>query len=328
MQPWYKRIVQIVSAATLACLGVTASAADDDYPAGPIRWIVGYQAGGGSDVTARTVATVLQQQIKQTLVVENRPGAATMIGMNALLSAPADGYTIASADIASLVFNPALYTKLTYDPAQLDYVGGMVRHPFVLVVRQGLPVTSLQEFLSLARSQPGQLTYASAGNGSPHHVSMEMLQQRAGLRLVHVPYKGGAPAFQALMAGQVDAMMMDVPGGLLPNLNTGRFKILGIALPDRLAILPDVPTMAQAGLEDVVAYSFQLVVIKAQTPEARVQYLSAALQAAMQDPEVVSRMLAMGAEIMPLTAQQTRALVRSETEKWVSVIKAANIQLD
>jgi len=328
MKPWIKRITQVLLAAATACAGMTAAAADGDYPTGPIRWIVGYQAGGGSDITARTVVTAMQQNLKQTLVVENRPGAATMIGMNALLSAPADGYTIASADIASVVFNQALYTKLTYDPAQLDYVGGMVRHPFVLIVRQGLPVANLREFLALARSQPGQLTYASAGNGSPHHVSMEMLQQRAGLQLVHVPYKGGAPAFQALMAGQVDAMMLDVPGGLLSNLNTGRFKTLGIALPERLALLPDVPTMAQAGLDDVVAYSFQLVVVKTQTPDARVQVLSQALQAAMRDPEVVSRLLAMGAEILPLTSQETRALVQSEIAKWVPVIKAANIQLD
>ena len=324
-----KRVLKLVARASL-CLAalVPVLAAAQASPGVPVRWIVPYPAGGGADVVARIISHEMQKALGQPLVIDNRPGGGTRIGMGVLAAAPADGYTMATADVATLAFNPALYSRLPYDPrGSFAYVGGLARTPFVLAVRQGLGVNSVKELIELARSQPGRLSYASAGPGSPHHIAMEMLQQRAQVRLNHIPYKGGAPALQDLMAGQVDVMMLDLPG-LLANKGTRRFRTLGVALPARHALLPEVPTLDEAGLAGVVAYSWQVLLVRADTSRQAVDSLARALASAVAQPAVRERLSNAGADLLPLTPAQAAELVEAEIRKWTPVIRAANIQLD
>lgn len=191
-------------AALAAALSFSAAAAAQDWPAQPVRWIVPYPAGGGTDVLARTVANALEKPLGQTIIVENRPGAATIIGATAIAQAAPDGYVVGTADSGTLAFNPSLYAKLAYDPEQFTYIGGLARFPLLVAVRAESPLQSLEDLLAAARQSPGKLSAASAGAGSPHHLALELFKQRAGVDVLHVPYKGAAPAIQDLLGGQVE----------------------------------------------------------------------------------------------------------------------------
>lgn len=315
-----------VVASTLALLTTAASA--QAFPSQPLRWIVPYPAGGGSDVIARTVSASMKDALGQSIIVDNRPGAGTIIGTQALLASLPDGYTVSTADVGTLAYNPSLYTKLPYDVSKsFSYVGGLGRVGFVLVTRLGLPVNSVKEFLALAQREPGKLTFASAGPGSPHHVSMELLQQLGKIKLVHIPYKGGAPALQDLLAGQVDAMMLDVAGGL-SSMKAGKVKLLGVATPARLAQLPDVPTMEEAGMPGFIAYSWQGLLAPADAPPVAVKRLSMDLRKALADQTVRRRLEEFGVEPMPMSPEEFAAHAKAELRRWAPVIKAADIKLD
>lgn len=320
----------IVKWAVSLALGVLiqASAWAQAYPQRPVRWIVPYPAGGGSDVIARLLATVMKDELGQPLVVENRPGAGTIIGAQETAAAQADGYTILSADAGTLAYNPTLYSRLPYDAEKsFIYVGAFVRTPMALVARPGLRVASLKELIADARQHPGKYTYASAGPGSPHQLAMEMFQQRTGVRFVHVPYKGGAPAMQDVMAGQVDLMMLDVPGGIA-QMKAGRVQLLGLAMPGRMPQLPDLPTLSELGLDDFVAFSWQGIVVPAATPAPVVARLEAALAKALASPVVKQRLFDIGADPMSLAGPEFAAYARAERRKWGQVIQVANIRLD
>lgn len=296
---------------------------------GALRWIVPYAPGGGSDVMARVVAQSLKQELGgDNIVVDNKPGGGTIIGMQALLSSPSDGATVATADSGTLAFNPSLYSKLPYKiDSSFSYVGGLARIPLVLVTRQGLNVNSVQELIALAKSQPGKLTYGSAGQGSPHHVAMELFQQQVGVKLVHVPYRGAAPAVQDLMGGQVDLMLLDTAGGL-PAMKSGKVVMLASATPNRLAPISQVPTMAEAGVQDFLAYAWQGLVAPAGTPAAAIQKLDSALQKALASAPVRAKFDELGTETMPMSGAQFKDYVTKEEKRWSRVITAAGIKLD
>lgn len=312
----------------LAALSLAATAATaQSWPTQPIRWIVPYPAGGGADVVARTVASGIEKPLGQTIVVENRPGAATIIGATAISQAEPSGYVIGTADSGTLAYNPTLYAKLAYDPSKFTYIGGIAKFPLLLAVNVNSPYKTVDDVIQAAKKEPGKLTAASAGAGSPHHLALELFKQRTGANLLHVPYKGAAPAIQDLLGGQVDVMFIDLAAGL-PNVKAGKLRVLAAATPERVAVLPDTPTMAEQGVSDFTAYAWQGLVAPGGLPEPVVKKLSAELDAALKSPAVSQKMLDMGVIPMPLSAQEFKAYADKERTAWAEVIKKANIKLE
>jgi tripartite-type tricarboxylate transporter receptor subunit TctC len=312
-----------------AALGFAAvtSAFAQNWPTQPIHWIVPYPAGGGTDVVARTIASALEKPLGQTLVVENRPGAATIIGATAVAQAQPNGYTVGTADSGTLAYNPSLYSKLSYDPAKFTYIGGLAKFPLMLAVNVNSPYKTVADVLAAARATPGKLTAASAGSGSPHHLALELFKQRAGVNLLHVPYKGAAPAIQDLLGGQVDMMFIDLAAGL-PNVKAGKLRVLATATPQRLQVLPNVPTMAEQGVADFNAYAWQGLVGPAGLPDAVVKKLGADLQKTLTQPDVARRLEDMGVIPMPMNPAEFKDYAEQERKMWAGVIKKANIRLD
>ncbi|SHH42710.1 Bug family tripartite tricarboxylate transporter substrate binding protein [Pollutimonas bauzanensis] len=315
------RAMLILSATGVAGLAHAA------WPERSVQWVVPYPAGGGSDVIARLVATSLEKALGQTVVVENKPGAGTIIGASYIQNAKPDGYVFGTADSGTLAFNPWLYSTLQYDPLKFTYIGGLARFPLMLAVNQDSPYKTVQDLIAAARKDPGKLTASSAGAGSPHHLALEMFKQRAGADIAHVPYKGAAPAIQDLIGGQVSAGFVD-SAAALSNIKAGKLRVLAVATPERLALLPDVPTMAEAGVKDFNAYAWQGLVGPAGMPEDAVDRLNADLQAALKSEDVQARITGMGVEPMPMSASAFKAYADKQREEWGGVIKAAGIKLD
>ncbi|AHV93820.1 Bug family tripartite tricarboxylate transporter substrate binding protein [Bordetella holmesii] len=311
----------------LAVLSIATSASAQSWPTQPIRWIVPYPAGGGADVVARSVASGLEKPLGQTIVVENRPGAATIIGATAIAQAEPNGYMVGTADTGTLAFNPSLYSKLSYDPSKFSYVGGIARFPLLLAVNANSPFKTVEDVLQAARKEPGKLTAASAGAGSPHHLALELFKQRAHVNLLHVPYKGAAPAIQDLLGGQVDVMFIDLAAGL-PNVKAGKLRVLAAATPERLKALPDAPTMAEQGVPDFTAYAWQGLVAPAGLPQPVKDKLSAELEKTIRSPAVSQKLNDMGVEPMPMSPKEFQAYAERERATWAEVIKKANIHLE
>lgn len=318
------RIRTWLATGALSLAGTMAQAA---WPEGPVTWIVPYPAGGGTDVIARTVASSLEKTLGQTIVVENKPGGGTAIGASAIARAKPDGYTVGTADSGTLAFNPSLYKKLTYDPAKFTYIGGLARFPLVLAVPANSRFKNVNELIEAARKDPGALSASSAGAGSPHHLALERFMQLTKTKIVHVPYKGAAPALQDLIGGQVDLMFGDL-GSSLPNIKAGKIKVLAVTVPERLPLLPDVPTMAQEGVGDFVAYAWQGLVGPAALPQDIVEKLDQDLKSTLESGDVRKRVEALGVEIMPMTAKAFKEYSDKEREDWAKVIKTGNITLD
>lgn len=311
----------------MSALGLTGLAQAADWPEHSVQWVVPYPAGGGSDVIARVVASSIEKTLGQTVIVENKPGAGTIIGASFIQSAKPDGYVVGTADSGTLAFNPWLYSSLQYDPAKFTYIGGLARFPLMLAVNESSPYKTLQEFIDAAKKEPGKLTSSSAGSGSPHHLALEMFKQRAGVDITHVPYKGAAPAIQDLLGGQVSASFVDSAAGL-SNIKAGKLRVLAVATPKRLALLPDVPTMAEADVKDFTAYAWQGLVGPAGMPDDVVKKLNADLRAALISGEVASKITGMGVEPMPMTAENFKSYASQQREEWGKVIKTAGIRLD
>ncbi|CAB3710629.1 Bug family tripartite tricarboxylate transporter substrate binding protein [Achromobacter aegrifaciens] len=312
----------------LAALSLAAGAASaQSWPTQPIRWIVPYPAGGGTDVVARTVASGLEKPLGQTIVVENRPGAATIIGATAIAQAEANGYMVGTADSGTLAFNPSLYAKLSYDPSKFTYIGGIAKFPLLLAVNVNSPFKTVDDVIQAAKKEPGKLSAASAGAGSPHHLAQELFKQRTNANVLHVPYKGAAPAVQDLLGGQVDLMFIDLASGL-PNVKAGKLRVLAAATPERVAALPDVPTMAEQGVPNFTAYAWQGLVGPAGLPEPVVKKLAADLEATLKSPAVSQKILDMGVIPMPMSSQEFKAYAEQERSAWADVIKKAGIKLE
>ncbi len=317
----------------LAAAGATtaapwALAQQAAWPDQPLRWVVPYPAGGGTDVLARTVAEAMRQTLGQQIIVDNRPGASTNIGGQAVATAKPDGYTFMSADNAILAYNEHLFTKLPFNPEKdFTYVGGISRFPLALVVHPSFEAKTVKEFLAYARANPGKLNYASPGNGSPHHLAMEMFKNRTKTFLTHIPYRGAAPALQDVMGGQVPCMFLDLAAGL-PVITSGKVRALAIGSAKRVAALPDVPTLAEAGVPNTEVFAFQGILAPAGLPAAITARLNGDLNKALLNPAVVKRMNDFGMEALPGTPEQFRAMARSESKRWGEIIKAAGVKLD
>jgi tripartite-type tricarboxylate transporter receptor subunit TctC len=316
----------------LAAAGATTAApwatAQSTWPDQPLRWVVPYPAGGGTDVLARTVAEAMRQTLGQQIIVDNRPGASTNIGGQAVATAKPDGYTFMSADNAILAYNEHLFTKLPFNPEKdFTYVGGISRFPLALVVHPSFEAKTVKEFLDYARANPGKLNYASPGNGSPHHLAMEMFKNRTKTFLTHIPYRGAAPALQDVMGGQVPCMFLDLAAGL-PVITSGKVRALAIGSAKRVAALPDVPTLAEAGVPNTEVFAFQGILAPAGLPAAITARLNGDLNKALLNPAVVKRMNDFGMEALPGTPEQFRAMARAESKRWGEIIKAAGVKLD
>jgi tripartite-type tricarboxylate transporter receptor subunit TctC len=314
--------------AALSAASATPFARAQTYPNQTIRWVVPYPAGGGTDVLARTLAETLRGPLGQTIVVDNKPGAATNIGAGEVARSTPDGYTLLSADNAALAFNEYLFAKLPYDPQKdFTYIGGIARFPLALVVFPGFPVKDVKEFLAYAAAHPGEVNYASPGNGSPHHLAMELFKHRTGANVTHVPYRGAAPAMTDVMGGQVQCMFLDLAAGL-SMMQTGKVRVLAIGSAKRSSMLPDVPTLAEAGVSDVEVFAFQGLLGPAGLPPAIVAQLNAELNRAFDAPAVVKRFADFGMEPLRGSPEDFRKFARAEAERWGPVIKATGIKLD
>src|SRR5918999_3470079 len=312
--------------ALLCCLSVHANG--QGYPAKPVRVIVPYPPGGGNDTLARLFAAKLGERMGQPFVVENRPGAGTMIGTEAAAKSPPDGYTILLSSIATHALSPNLYARVPYDPikdfAPITLLGVA---PTVMVVNKDLPAASLAEFISLAKSKPGSFTYASGGNGTPPHINGEVFKALAGIDLLHVPYKGGGPALADLVAGRVH-VMLDTAASAMPHVRGGRLRALAISARERSPEYPEVPTFAEAGLPQYETNAWYSMHAPAGTPPEIVRRLKAELVAIVKDPDVVARFRQLSTEPVGSSPVEFAAFVKAELEKYARIIKAANIRLD
>lgn len=319
-----RHILATLGASALSALAPLARAQSDQ----PIRWVVPYPAGGGTDVLARTVAEALRTSTGQQVIVDNRPGASTNIGAQMVATAKPDGLTLMSADNAVLAYNEHLFSKLPFSPEKdFTYVGGLSRFPLALVVNPAFAAKDFKEFLAYAKANPGQLNYASPGNGSPHHLAMEMFKFRTKTFLTHIPYRGAAPALQDVMGGQVPCMFLDLAAGL-PVIQAGKVRALAVGSAKRMAALPDVPTLAEAGVPDTEVFAFQGVLAPAGLPAALTQKLNAEINKALASPAVVKRMQDFSMESLAGTPEQFRAFARAEAKRWGPIIQATGIKLD
>ena len=299
------------------------------YPNKPVRVIVPYAAGGGTDFFARTVGQKLGEGLGQTVVVDNKPGAATIIGGDAAAKAAPDGYTVLLADSTTLAVNPSLYKKLPFDPAKdLAPVTLTARFAMLLVVNPTLSkATTVKELVEEAKKAGGQMNYASVGAGTTHHLTMELFLQRVGVKMNHVPYKGAGPAIQDVVGGQVPVMFVDLAAGS-PMIKAGKLKVLAVASPKRIAALPDVPTFAEQGVANFEAWAWQGLAVPAGTPKDIIARLNSEYAKAIADPGVHQKLVEAGIEPVTSTPEQMAAYVKSETSKWAQVIKQADIKVE
>jgi len=315
-----------LAAGAVALPALSRLARADDYPSRPVRWIVCFAAGGPNDVTARLVGQYLAERLGQNFVIENRVGAGGNVGMEVALSSPPDGYTIAFVGPNNAI-NATLYEKLPFDFMRDSVpIAGTMQLTNVFEVNLDLPVKTIAEFIAYAKANPGKLNYASGGVGTSLHLCGELLKAMAGIDIVHVPYRGSAPALTDLLAGRVQSLFDNIPGAM-GQIKAGRVRPLGVTAAKRVPALPDVPAIAETvpGYEADVWYG---IAAPRGTPPEIVTKLNAAVNAVLADPRLKARMNELGGDPMPMSPAEFGQLVAHETEKWAKVIRAANIHLE
>ncbi len=325
-QPITRRSALALAAAS-AAIAMPLGSFAQGWPAKPIRWVVAYPAGGGSDFLARQLAPQLGKQLGQTIVIDNRPGAAGIIGTdNAAKSAP-DGYTIVTGDNGAMVFHSAMYKKLPYDPKDLVPVGFMARFPLILAVNPNSGFTSASQLLDEIKKNPGKYSYASPGIGSPHHLAMELLKDRTKAFVVHVPYRGTAPAVQDVIGWQVPMMVLDTAAGL-PQIRSGKVKALAVMSKKRIPSQPDVPTLDEIGIKDFDVTAWQALFVPKGTAPEIVARLTAEMNKAITTPDVKARLEDFGLEVTPSDGPALAAFLRNETAFWHKLIKERGLSAE
>ncbi len=301
--------------------------AQDAYPNKAVRIVVGFSAGGTTDVVARVLSKELTEEFGQSFVVENKPGAGSNIAAEYVVRAPADGYTLLMMAVTSAI-NQTLYPNLKFDVTKdLTAVALGAKVPNLLVVNPQLPVKSVKELVDYANKNPGKLNFASSGSGTSIHMTGELFKLQTKIDMSHIPYKGSSPALTDLVGGQVQMMFDNMPSAW-PLVQSGKLRALAVTAPARSPAAPDVPTMAEAGFEGFDVSSWFGLMAPAQTPDAVIQKLNAAVAKALAKPEVQKRLLDLGAVPQPMTAAQFGAFVKSEVSTWGAVVKAAGVQAD
>jgi len=298
----------------------------ETYPNRPVRWIVSFAAGGPNDTIARIIGQYLSDHLGQQFVIENRVGAGGNVGMQSALSAEPDGYTIAFVGPNNAI-SATLYEKLPFDFINDSVpVAGTMRLTNVMEVNPAVPANTVAEFIAYAKANPGKINFGSGGVGTSPHLSGELLKVMAGINLVHVPYRGTAPALTDLLAGRVEALFDNLPGSI-GHIRNGKLRALGVTAPKRVAALPDVPAIAETvpGYEATVWYG---IAVPKGTPPEIVEKLNHAVNAVLADPKLQARLAELGGEPMPMTPAEFGKLVAQETEKWGKVIRTANIRAE
>ena len=316
-----------VLALAAVCGGEDAAAAES-YPSRPVRLVVGFPPGGFVDFTARLVAGPMSAALGQQVVVENRSGAGGIVGTEIVARAVPDGYTLTVGSAGTHGVNQSLYPKLSYDVLRdFQAVARLADAPSILAVHPSLPVRNVKELLALARSQPGQINYASAGSGTSTHLAAVLFEHLGRVKLVHVPFKGGGPAMVALLAGEVP-VTFGTAASVSPHTKTGRLRGLAVTSGKRSAVLPDLPTIAESGLTGYEMLNWLGLFAPAGTPRAIVERLSNEAVRAVRAPEIVARFHAQGAEPSALSADAFAGFVRSEVEKWAKVVAATGMSVE
>lgn len=316
------------SAVQLLLIGLSSIACAQQYPTKPIRFVVGFSAGGASDITARIVGQKLSERLGQPVVIDNRAGASGTIAGGIVAKAPPDGYTLLAGATSILAINPALYSKLDYDSLK-DFapVSQTVSMPQLLVVHPSVKATNLKELLALAKAKPGELNYSSSGTGSSSHLAMELLKYMTGINVVHVPFKGSGQAMPNLLAGQVQLVFDPMPSSL-PHVKSGRLRAIAISTAARSPAIPDLPTVAEAGVPGYDSNLWYGVLLPARTPPAIVTKLNQAINAILREAEVGERFAALGADPQGGSSAEFRDYIASEVTKWGKVIKAVGLRAD
>jgi tripartite-type tricarboxylate transporter receptor subunit TctC len=313
--------------ALIAPLFVPAALAQD-FPSRPVHVVVPYPPSGNVDITARTIGPALGEALGQSIVIDNRAGAGGIVGTGYAIKAPPDGYTLLLGSSATITAGPAAFKRLPYEPLKdLVPIGSIQSVPIVLTVAPKTPAASFQDYVNLAKAKPGQVSVASAGTGSSNHLAIELLMRQANLKLLHVPYKGSGPALTDLMGSQVDSMMDQLTASI-GHIREGRIRALGISSLKRSPLLPDVPTLDEAGVKGYEAGTFTGLFAPAATPSAIVEKLAAALEKARANESVRERYRTLGVEMMDMSRAQFADYVRADYEKWLRVAREANISLE
>jgi tripartite-type tricarboxylate transporter receptor subunit TctC len=317
----------LAALAMLAC-GSFAQAADDDYPSRPVTLVVTFPPGGGNDAMARLIAAKMSAALRRQFVVENRAGAGGSLGTRAVAKAAPDGYTLLLGFSGTMAINPSLYKNVGYDP-QKDFVpiGLIASTPSVLVANPAFPAKTLSELIAYARQHPGEVNYASSGVGTVVHVSMEMFASMAGIKIRHIPYKGTGPAVTDLLGNQVSLMMPPLQP-VIGQITSGQLRAIGMASPDRSTLLPNLPTIAEAGVPGYTASMRYGLLAPAGTPAAVVVKLNAALNAALALDDVKARLATEGAEPLRSSPEEYRADLRRDEDYWAPVVRKLGLEVE
>ncbi len=309
----------------------TASAGDaqaQNYPARPIRLIVPQAPGSASDTVSRIIAAELTRQLGQQVVVDNRPGGALTIGIDMVVKAPPDGYSIGFGPVGALAISPNMVRKLPYNvDRDLQAIAQLASNQMLLAASPALPLKSVRDVIAYAKQNPGKLLNASSGNGTPGHVGFELFKFMTGTQIVHVPYKGGAAGIADLIAGQVH-LMMESQNSATPHAKAGRIRGLAVTGAKRSSALPDLPTIAEAGVPGYEASTWNGIVAPAGIPKAIVTKLNAEINKVLNSTTIKTRFAAIGAEPVAVTPEQFRNLIRTENAKWADVIKRSGAKID
>jgi tripartite-type tricarboxylate transporter receptor subunit TctC len=310
-------------------LATSPAGSQPAYPSKTITLLVPYPAGGTTDLLGRLVADQFRTGMGATVIVENKPGAGTTLGAGQVAKAQPDGHTLLMATSTTLAINKTLYRQLPYDPvADFTPIALVAAVPFALVVNPSLPVRSLSEFIAYAKAKPGELSYGSAGTGSPHHLGAEMLKTAAGLDIKHVPYRGSVPAMQDVIAGHIPLMVMDLQPAL-PQIREGKLRALGVTTAARVGSAPDIPTLAESGLAGFELVAWQGVVAPAGVPRPIIDRLSGEIAALVSAPETRTKLNALALEPLTGSTPDTfAAYVKSEIERWAPIVKASGASLE
>ena len=324
------RIPAVIATAAMLAVAAQAFAQGDaatQYPNRAVKVIVSAPAGGGLDIAARVIADRLAKMWGQPFVVENRPGAGGNLGAEAVAQAEPDGYTLLAAQPAPLTTNVVLYKKLNFDPAAFEPLAIMTSIPNTLVVRSDFPANSVAELIAYAKTNPGKVNFGSQGVGTTPHLSAELFARLSGTQLVHVPYRGTAQAINDIVAGHVDMLFFQLDS-VREQYRTNKVKMLAVTTPTRIASVPEVPTMAQAGLKDFRSDTWNALAAPPKTPAALVAKLNQGINAALAEPETAQHLRGMNMTPVGGTPEAARAFIKQETARWGEVIRAAKISVD
>ncbi len=320
----FRSSLHFLVAGILFC-GLAAQA--QNYPVKPVKIVVGYAAGGAVDTIARTVGQALAASLGQPFVVENKPGAGTNIAVKQVIDAAPDGYTLMLAANA-LAANPSLYQPAPFDPERdLKPVSLVGRVPVVIAANANAPFSTIAQLIAAAKARPGHISFASPGNGSTPHMAIEFFKRAAGISLLHIPYRGGSPAITDVIGGQLPLVAVNALE-VQPHVRSGRLKVLAVLSPNRTPVFPETPTIAESGFPGFEASVWYGFVTPAATPQAVIAKLHAEIQKALQIQEVKARMTAVGGEVLPASIEQFGALIRSERQRYATLVREANIKPD